>query len=184
MQSPTRIIVSVEKKFNDETKSGFYVDTSFKPEHHVVISGKVIATAKRIPLDFRQPGFYDTVEAGDKLYFHYLVVLDPDCSLGNDLYIVDYFQALATVRDGKVYPVGEHILIEPMEDEITHSTLIIPEMAKKKELNRGRVFASNDPEIPNGAIVEFEEHGKFENEIEGKRLFVMYNSNILLIHNK
>jgi co-chaperonin GroES (HSP10) len=184
MQSPTRIIVSVEKRFNDETKSGLYVETSFKPEHHVVISGQVIATAKRLPKEFTASGFYDTVEVGDRLYFHYLVVLDPDCHLGEDRYIVDYFQALATVRNDKVYAVGEHILIEPMEEEVTHSTLIIPEMSKKRELNCGRVFASNDPTIPEGSIVEFDAHGKFENEIEGHRLFVMYNSNIMYIHEK
>lgn len=182
MQSPSRIIVSVEKKFNDQTKSGIYIDTTFKPEHHVVISGKVIATAKKLPRDFRSEGFYDTVEVGDTLYFHYLVVLDPDCYLYDDMYVVDYFQALATERNGKVYPVGEHILIEPIEEEVTHSTLIIPDMAKKFEPNRGRVFASNDPSIPVGSIVQFDEHGKFENEICGKRLFVMYNSNIMFIH--
>lgn len=184
MQSPTRIIVSVEKRFNDHTKSGIYIDTTFKPEHHVVISGLVLSVAKRLPKDFKTSGFYDTVEVGDTLYFHYLVVLDPDCHIGEDLYIVEYMQALATVRDGKVYPVGEHILIEPIEEEVTHDTLIIPDMAKKFEPNRGRVFASNDPSIPVGAIVEFDEHGKFENEIEGKRLFVMFNSNIMFIHEK
>lgn len=184
MQSPSRIIVSVEKRFNDTTKSGLYIDTSYKPEHHVVISGKVIATAKKLPADFRKPGFYDTVEIGDTLYFHYLVVLDPDCYLGDDLYVVDYFQALATVRDGKIYPVGEHILIEPIEEEVSHETLIIPDLAKKIIPNKGIVFSSNDPQIPNGSMVSFDEHGKFENEIEGKNLFVMYNSNIMFIHEK
>lgn len=183
MQSPTRIIVSVEKKFNDHTESGIYIDTSFKQEHHVVTSGEVLAVAKKLPVDFKKDGYYNTVEVGDKLYFHYLVVLDPSCHIGDDRYVVDYFQALATVRNGNIYPVGEHILIEPMEEEVTHSTLVIPEMSKKKELNRGKVFSSNDPSIPNGSIVEFENHGKFENQIEGHRLFVMYNNNILLIHN-
>jgi hypothetical protein len=44
------------------------------------------------------------------------------------------------------------------------------------------VFSSNDPSIPNGSIVEYEELGKFENEIEGRKFFVMYNSNILVKH--
>lgn len=179
MQSPSRIIVEIEKKFNDEQK-GFYIDTSYRPEHHVVITGKVVAVPKRIPKEFDKPGYYNTVEVGDKLYFHYLVVLDPDCYLFDNLYIVDLFQALATVKpNGKVLPVGEHILIEPKEEEIKHDTLIIPDVAKKVSLNKGRVFSSNDPEIPNGSIVGFEEHGKFENEIEGHTLYVMYNNNIL-----
>ena len=186
MRSPVKIIVSIDKKFNDQTESGIYIDTSYKPEHHVVITGKVEAIAMRLPKDFLSDQFYDTVKVGDKIYFHYLVLLDEDSRiyLDKDYYLVDYFQALATVRDGKVYPVGEHILIEPMEEEVTHSLLLIPDQAKKVETNRGRVFASNDPEIPEGAIVEFEPVGKFENEIEGKKLYVMYNSNILAKYEK
>jgi co-chaperonin GroES (HSP10) len=186
MRSPSRIIVSIENKFNDQTESGIYIDTSFKPEQHVVITGKVEAVAQRVPKDFRADGFYDTVEVGDKLYFHYLVLLDEDnkIQLEKDYYLVDYFQALATVRNGKVYAVGEHILIEPIEEELTNDTLIIPDSVKKQQTNRGRVFASNDPEIPEGSIVEFEPIGKFENEIEGKIVYVMYNSNILALHEK
>jgi co-chaperonin GroES (HSP10) len=180
MQSPTRIIVQIDKKFNDTSKGGLYIDTTYKPEYHVNISGKVVAIPKRLPKDFSREGYYATVEVGDKLYFHYLVVLDPDCHLFDNYYTVDYFQALATVKpDGKVLPVGEHILIEPMEEEITHDTLVIPDLAKKVSLNKGKVFSSNDPSIPNGAIVGFEEQGKFENEIEGHTLYVMYNNNIL-----
>lgn len=186
MQSPTKIIVSVEKQFNDEvtTDSGikFYKDTTYKPEWNVVSSGKVEAIARRVPKDFTVDGFYNTVEVGDKLYFHYLVVMDEDNRIDTNLYLVDYFQALATVRDGKIYPVGEHILIEPLDEEVTHDFLVIPEMMKKKQTTKGRVFSSNDPQIPNGSIVEYEELGKFENEIDGKKLFVMYNSNILVKH--
>ena len=179
MQSPSRIIVRVPKRFNDEAK-GFYIDTSYKPEHYSVICGEVVATAKRLPRDFDKPGFYDTVSIGDKLYFHYLVVLDPDCHLFEDYYIVDYFQALATVKSGgELLPVGEHLLVEPIKEEVTHGTIIIPEMSKKKETNRGLVISSNDPEIPNGSTVLFEEHAKFLNEIEGREMYVMYNSNVL-----
>lgn len=180
MHSPTKIIVQVDRKFNDKSKGGLYIDTTYRPEHHVNIEGKVVAIPKRLPKEFTRDGYYPTVEVGDKLYFHYLVVLDPECYLFDNYYIVDYFQALATVKpNGKIVPVGEHILIEPMEEELTHDTLIIPDSAKKVSLNKGRVFASNDSSIPEGIVVGFEAHGKFENEIEGHTLYVMYNSNIL-----
>jgi co-chaperonin GroES (HSP10) len=100
---------------------------------------------------------------------------------GVEYFLVDYFMALATVRDGQIYPVGEHILIQPLEEEVK-STLIIPEMLRKKVSNNGIVFASNDPSIPVGAKVAFEENGKFENVIEGNKLFVMYNSNIMYVY--
>jgi co-chaperonin GroES (HSP10) len=100
-----------------------------------------------------------------------------------EYWLVDYFQALATVRGGSIYAVGEHILIEPIEEEVKHDFLIIPEMSKKRITKTGNVFSSNDPTIPVGSKVMFEERGMFENEIEGKKLFVMYNSNILGILN-
>ncbi len=52
-----------------------------------------------------------------------------------------------------------------------------------KEENRGLVYSSLHQDIPNGSIVEYEEVGKFWNIIEGKRLYCMYNDNILIKHN-
>ena len=52
-------------------------------------------------------------------------------------------------------------------------------LSKKKIKNEGIVFASNDPELSVGDHVAFEERGMFENKIEGKDLYVMFNKNIL-----
>jgi hypothetical protein len=123
---------------------------------------------------------------GDKLYFNFNVVLDDDNLIvheGHEYWIVDYWNAIALVRDGVVLPVGSYILIDPIEEEIKSDLIIIPEMSKTKEENKGIVYSSLHPDIPNGSVVEYEEVGKFWNIIEDKRLYCMYNDNILIKHN-
>jgi co-chaperonin GroES (HSP10) len=184
MKSPTKIIITVDKKFNDEMDFNggkIYLDPTYRPEHNAIEYGHVVSIpARTIP----QEGYAYNVEVGDKLYVNYGILMDEELLLeheGVEYFLVDYFMALATVRDGQIYPVGEHILIQPLEEEVK-STLIIPEMLRKKVSNDGIVFASNDPSIPVGAKVAFEENGKFENVIEGNKLFVMYNSNIMYVY--
>lgn len=182
MISPTKILITVEKRFQDEIDFNggkLWKDTSYNPEWNVIPFGTVIAAPQK---DFKSDGFVSNVKDGDKLYFNYNVIMDESNLIkedGKEYWMVDYFMALAVVREGKVYPVGEHILIEPIEEEVKSELLIIPETANKKVKTEGYVFASNDPEIPVGSLVGFEERGMFENQIEGKKLFVMYNSNIL-----
>lgn len=190
MVSPTKIVITVEKRFVDEIEFNgemIYFDPSFNPEHNVIPSGTVVGTPLRDPqILHMSPEFYFNVQVGDKLYFNYNVIMDETNLIINDgkeYWLVDYYNALAVVRNGNIIPVGEHILIEPIEQELKHDSLIIPDMAKTKVANYGRVFSSLDPAIPNGSIVHFEEQGMFENKIEGKNLFVMYYSNILALKN-
>lgn len=183
MKSPNKIIISIEKRYQDEVDFNggkLWVDPTYRPEWNAFPYGIVVAAPEH-PL-FVSDDFVYNVKKGDKLYFNYLVVTDDNNMFINDnkqYWMVDYFHALAVVRDGKIIPVGEHILIEPMYDELNNDFIIIPDSVKKVVKKEGKVFASNDPEIPAGAHVAFEERGMFENEIEGHKLFVMYNSNIL-----
>ena len=186
MVSPTKIIVTIEKKYQDDIDFNggkIYLDPTYRPEWNAFPYGTVVAVPARN--QFITDDFVHNVQVGDKIYINYGVIIDESNMIehdGKEYWLVDYFMALAVVRDGQVLPVGEHILIEPMEEEVKHDFLVIPDMVKKKVLTRGKVFSSNDPEIPNGSIVSFEDRGMFENEIEGKKLFVMFNSNILCTH--
>ena len=94
--------------------------------------------------------------------------------------MVDYFHAIAIVRDNKIYPVGSYVLVEPIEEKI-ETSLIIPDTVEKEKC-RGKVVASNVDYVPEGAVVEYEEIGKFWNIIEGKRLYCMFYDNIILIY--
>jgi co-chaperonin GroES (HSP10) len=139
-----------------------------------------------VETQFAEQDFQLNVQPGDELYFNYQTLLDETNCVeheGKEYWGVEYFQAIAVVRDGKIIPVGSYILIEKLDEDVNHSFLIIPEIAKKKETNRGIVFSSNMAEIPAGSIVEFDPIGKFENEINGKKLYCMYNSNIYFKYN-
>jgi co-chaperonin GroES (HSP10) len=185
-----RIFVQIEKKFQDEieTESGikFFKDTTWKLEENSTTCGTVTAIPMHVDRVHIDADFQHNVQVGDKLYFNFNVVLDPDNRIeheGEEYWIVDYWNAIALVRNGEVLPVGSYILIDPIEEEVTSELLIIPELAQKKEKNRGVVYSSLDPNIPNGTEVEYEEVGKFWNIIEGKRLYCMYNNNILIKYN-
>lgn len=190
MKSPINIIyVTIDKRFDDEYRLDgvtLWKDTTFDVEWKVTCHGIVHSVPNRVETQFAEPDFQCNVLPGDKIYFNYQTLLDETNCVINDgieYWRVDYFSAIAIVRDGKVIPVGSHILIEPQVEELTHSTLIIPELAAKQETNKGIVYSSNMSEIPPGSLVEFDPIGKFENEIEGKKLYCMYNSNIYLKYN-
>lgn len=182
-----KIFVQIEKRFQDEvtTESGikFYKDPTFNQEENSTTFGTVVGIPENVDKVNVDPDFQHNVQVGDKLYFNFNVVLDWDNMIehnGQEYWIVDYWNAIALVRDGQVKPVGSYILISPLKEEVKSSVLIIPDSAKEKEKNRGVVFASNDPEIPEGCEVEYEAIGKFWNIIEGNRVYCMHNSNVLL----
>ena len=183
MQAITKILVKIEKQFVDELDFNggkIWFDSSYRPEWNAFPYGEVVAIPARNPKI--ADDFVHNVQVGDKLYFNFGVVMDESNRLlyeEEEYWVVDYFMALAVVRDGKIIPVGEHILIEPIEEEVKSSSIIIPELARKRMTTNGVVFASNDDQIPEGSTVMFEERGMFENTIEGKKLFVMFNENIL-----
>jgi co-chaperonin GroES (HSP10) len=179
-----KIFVTIDKRYQDEvkTESGivFYKDTSYKLEENSTTEGIVVAIPDKYDRAMGTEDFKANVQVGDKLYFNFLVTVDDENRIeidGNEYWMVDYFQAIALVRDGKVMPVGDYILIEPIEEKI-ESSLIIPDMVEK-EKTRGRIFASNEPDLEVGDEVEYESVGKFWNIIEGKRVYCMYSSNLL-----
>jgi co-chaperonin GroES (HSP10) len=190
MKAPlNKIFVTVEKKWEDEIKLDtitLYKDTSYAQEWNVVQNGIVHSIPNRVDMLFYGKDFLTNVQVGDKLYFNFGVLLDNDNLIeweGKQYWAVDYFQAIAVVRDGKIIPVGSHILIQPIVEEVTSSLLVIPELAKNKEENKGKVFASNQDTIPEGSVVEYDPIGKFENEIEGHKVYAMFNDNIYFKYN-
>lgn len=183
-----KIFVTIDKRFQDEvtTESGLvlYKDTSFNQEENSTTFGTVVAVPDKYDHSMGTEDFKANVEVGDKLYFNFLVTIDDESRIeidGKEYWMVDYFNAIALVRNGEVKAVGDYILIEPILEEI-ETDLIVPDMVNK-EKTRGRVFASNDPELEIGDEVEYEDVGKFWNIIEGKRVYCMYHNNLLFKYN-
>ena len=189
MQPIYKIFVKIDKRFQDEiqTESGisFYKDTTYKLEENSTVVGEVVAVPAKIDPHSATPGspFFANVEVGDKLYFHFNVTIDEENRIevdSEELWMVDYFHAIAIVRDNKIYPVGSYVLVEPIEEKI-ETSLIIPDTVDKEKC-RGKVVASNVEYVPEGAEVEYEEIGKFWNIIEGRKLYCMLYDNIMLIY--
>lgn len=188
MQPIYKIFVTIDKRFQDEvvTEGGMklYKDPTFKPEENSTTVGVVAAIPAKHDTKNFLPDFMFNVKEGDKLYFNFNITIDPNNMVevdGQEYWMVDYFEAIALVRDGKILPVGSYLLVEPMDEEI-ETSLIVPEMVNK-ERNRGKVVASNDPEIPEGCEIEYEPIGKFWNVIEGRKLYCMFNQNALYVYN-
>jgi co-chaperonin GroES (HSP10) len=187
MQPIYKIFVTIDKRFNEEvvTEGGLklYKDPSFNPEENSTTVGVVSATPAKHDTKNFAPDFKFNVKEGDKLYFNFNITIDPANMVevdGVEYWMVDYFDAIALVRDGKIHPVGSYLLVEPQE-EVIKTSLIIPEMVNK-EKNRGTVVASNDPDILEGCEIEYEEIGKFWNIIEGRRLYCMMNHNAMFVY--
>jgi len=187
-----KIFVTIEKKFQDEitTESGLklYLDTTYKPEDNSTTFGTVTHIPLKVDKTNVGKDFQHNVKVGDKLYFNYNIVMDPDNCVeidGVEYWMVDYWNAIAIVRDEKVMPVGDYILVDPiLEETVKSSLIVIPDHIAKKEKTRGIVWASNDPQLPVGSDVEYEKVGKFWNVIEGKKVYCMFAANIMYIYEK
>ncbi len=87
----------------------------------------------------------------------------------------------------KIQPLGERVLIEPLEAETkTASGIIIPDTAKEKP-SKGTVVAvgkgtdDNKLTVKNGDAVIYGKYAGTEVELEGKTYLIMQESEILAI---
>ncbi len=177
------VLVHIEKEFNDSIAAPegmeFYQDTTYRPEHHTTIHGTVVS----VP-DFKCSGSWD-LQVGDKIYFNYMTVLQPENKLPNNIYIVESALCIARVRAGELKPLGNHILLRPII-EVTEKIgdLFVPVVSQKKKLNKGIVVASNMDDIRVGETIGFSKVGKFENFIEGETLYCAFERNVWYKENK
>ena len=87
-------------------------------------------------------------------------------------------------------PLGSRVLVEPIEqEEITASGIILPETAKEKP-QQGKVLAAgpgdrNDKgervamDVKNGDVVLFAKYSGTEVKMDGKKLLILRESDIL-----
>jgi co-chaperonin GroES (HSP10) len=173
-----RVFVLHDGRWEDEivTESGikFYKDTTFNPEWGVRIYGTV-ATA---PLDGNCE-----VSEGDKVYFHYFTLQCDENSVtvdGVDYWSAELDKVFVKVVDGQIIPVHGWCLIDIGIKEIDHSTIIIPDSVKKKQVDTyGTLsYAPSGCEVPIGSTVYFRNIYAFKNNIEGKEYYLMNKNDI------
>ena len=201
METPKDIVlVSVKQKYNNQIEINdgqvIWLDTSFKPMHHVSICGVVEAVPRMLSSNHYAHGDSTMdLKVGDKVYFHYLTV-DPNNLVevdGKDYYQVDYFNIFCYKRDGKMHMTNEWCLVEPVEDVLgAHyegTSIIIPEMyRKKKNYKIGKLKKIGGPLRNHDALdvapedyVIYQKDSDFENEIEGVVYYTMMQKHLFAV---
>jgi co-chaperonin GroES (HSP10) len=189
------VVVEVDKQFNDtlETESGFklFIDTTWKPAQYVRIFGTVMS----IPL--RGTNRYSVengkiepdVQVGDKIYFHYNVLMNKENYLEDNKWFIPYYHIFCAVRNKKILMIGGWVLVKPIiEKKDKQGRFFIPEFSKKKKINNFGILKhigtplKDQPVlgIKEGSYVYFSEMDCFENEIEGETYYCMQQEDLLL----
>jgi len=93
----------------------------------------------------------------------------------------------------KIVPTLDHVVVEPMEEELTSkSGIIIPDTASKEKPMKGKVIAVGEGkfdehgkrmpmEVKVGDTVLFSKYGPTEVKVEGKEVLILSASDIFAI---
>jgi chaperonin GroES len=92
----------------------------------------------------------------------------------------------------KIFPTSNHLVVEPIEEEVTSSGIIIPDTASKEKPQKGKVIAvgpgklgENNERIPmeikEGDVVLFKEWGGSKVKLDGKELMIFTDDEVLAI---
>jgi len=85
----------------------------------------------------------------------------------------------------KIQPLGNHVVVEAVKEEVSSSGIIIPDSASKEKPMKGKVLAvgpgktTSDgktviaPDLEVGDIVLFSKYGPTEVKLEGKEVLIL-----------
>lgn len=121
-----------------------YIDITFEKEKHAVTTGTIIKTPKYLVFNRKRAAVsveFDvdmTLLPGDKVFFHYLV--SENCIKDGRYYEVDgriyfmvkYDRIFCAKRGDEVVMVNGWVLVEPVEEDVYKTNLILPEYLKKQ----------------------------------------------------
>lgn len=189
------VLVEVDKQFKDtlETETGFslYIDTTWKPAQYVRIFGTVLSIPMRGTNRYSVENgkIEPEVQVGDKIYFHYNVLMNKENYLEDNKWFIPYYHIFCAVRDKKILMIGGWVLVKPIiEKKEKEGRFFIPEFSKKKKINNFGILKhigtpmKDQPalDIEEGTYVYFSEMDCFENEIEGEIYYCMQQEDLLL----
>lgn len=89
----------------------------------------------------------------------------------------------------KIIPIGDHVVVEAVTEEVSSSGIIIPETASKEKPMKGKVLAVGpgkmtnegkrlEMEVQEGDTVLYSKYGPTEIKVEGKDLLILSSSDI------
>jgi co-chaperonin GroES (HSP10) len=170
----------------------------WKPNEHRKIKGIVVETP--VHLTGQNRGIKPKVKKGDLVYFHYNTLTEArELKVdGESVYMLEYHRIFCRVKDGKIEMVGSWVLVEGVDKDIqefdagglsvrgkqTRSGLVLVEDGQVA--HTGIIAAIAEPndgepalDVQPGDKVIFEKNSEFENEIEGKKYFLMHQDDLM-----
>lgn len=191
-----RVLVKVEEEWDDKISLGngiiIYKETEYNPEGKVAITGTVAGVPKGgVSKNHPQVKHIDPiVEAGDKIYFHYLVIdtINRMVTENGVYYFVDYDQIFCRIVDNQIQMVGDWVLCDKVTEKKLESDLIVlPDEYNLEEVKNTMVVRHAGPQphtqtrvdITPGETVITKDDCEFENEIEGERYYTVKRSDII-----
>ena len=111
-----------------------YLDTSYEPDKHVTVTGRVKAVPTNLRFDPDNPSYmpWDTdmeLREGDRVIIHYLAVMNcfrPEMKKywiqdGKRIVFIQYRSIYCVIRNDEIIPINGYCLIEPMPDQYIES---------------------------------------------------------------
>jgi hypothetical protein len=186
MKSKHAFIVHIPKKFKDTVRVGdtdLYIDPKFREFENRVCEGKIVST----------PIVYGGgANVGDTLYFHHHVVMNEKLSLGDELYLVQYYkgegyntQAYAYKNENGINLIDEWVFLDAVNPEgfSSNSSGIILNLTKDDHGNKSKI-SFNSPvlaafDLRVGDVVGFSKNSDYEMHIDGKAYWRMTINDIV-----
>lgn len=194
------VLISTPQKYNDriEISGGtvLWLDTSFRPQHHVSISGIVEAVPGLLsPSHYAHSKSTMDLQVGDKVYFNYLTIHPENLVWHNDqeYYQVEYFNIFCYIRDAQMHMTNDWCFVEPLESEsgsyYGKTSIIIPEAYRNKpnykvgKLRHIGKPLKGEPELEAtaGDYVIYRKNSDFANEVEGEVMYTMKQKDLYAI---
>lgn len=193
-------VVSAPYKLSDRM---LYIYDDGEPYHQRGVDGDMIAGSfgyiKReqyFPTHWEAKGFEMkdlgiNVKEGDRVYFYYNAINEDNLlseervgsgvdSVWAKFYKVGYENLFAKVVDGVLEPINCHVLCEyEYEDDRSASGLYLSAVKKEKHLVAKVRYASKDSGLVSGDLVYYLPNSDFSNTIEGEKLLVIKEREIL-----
>lgn len=157
------LIVELDKKFQDEiiTSGGLrlYLDTTYKPEEHVTITGKVLSVPRWISSRSDMEHIVPDARPGDQVLFRYLAVVEMDDHFtqpihtnelaynGKSYWRINYQHVLGYIRKGEIVPAAGFMFLEPppkkKDPTMSQGGIWIPVTVKKKATEAGEAIVKH-----------------------------------------
>lgn len=127
------------------------------------------------------------IKKGDRVFFqHFICDAENRVQINDEiLYHGSYESLYCKIVDDKIIMLGDYNFIEPVMEDEKSSTIITPDMAKKKSDKKGIVRHTNirleEQGVKIGDIVLFQKNADYCIAVEGKPYFVIDNKHIVAV---